>query len=114
TVLGAKAVFRKWRISALINPHPITPIEGGGSWTRHFAASSALAAVRFALMIEPSRMASGTPVSAEFNTRTAEARSRPLSELAGKEAIHLIPATGRPPPRYAGRAMIRFRGCSGK
>ncbi len=63
------------------------------------AARAALAAVRLALIREPSSKTSGRPVSTELRTMTAEARAIPLSTFSGKEEIHLMPATGSEPPR---------------
>ena len=54
----------------------MTPRQSAGSpFTRYCAARAALAAVRFALMIDPSMMTSGRPVSVEFRITTADARS---------------------------------------
>jgi len=57
------------------------------------------AAVRFALMADPSMMANGRPVCTELRIMTAEARSSPCSRLPGKDAIHLMPLTSKSPPR---------------
>jgi hypothetical protein len=73
-----------------------------------FASRAALAAVRFALIIEPSRNASGLPVRVELSITTAEARSRPTLMLSGKEETYFTPATLKSPPRYAGKAIILF------
>jgi hypothetical protein len=106
---------RKRNTSRFISPHPTRPMA---SWadleTRCVAANAALAAVRWALIFDPSSRTCGLPVSTELRTMTADARSIPRSTFSGKEAIHFMPATGSKPPSKAGNAMIRSRGLSGK
>ena len=71
-------------------------VMAGGPLVLLFAA---LAAVRFALIEEPSMKAYGLPVSSELRTTTAEARSSPLRTLSGNDETHFIPATSKSPPR---------------
>src|SRR5262249_41683958 len=97
----------RW-ISKLMRPQPRTATDEMSFDASTLAASAALAAVRFALMIEPSMNASGRPVRTQLRMIAAEARSRPDSRFAGKDETHLIPATSKSPPKYGGRGMIRF------
>ena len=78
------------------------------------APKAALAAVRRALISEPSRIAVGRPVPVSLRISTAEARGMPFSRLAGNEETHFSPATSKPQPRKAGRAMMRSRSLPGK
>ncbi len=97
--IPGKAAFRKRSISKLMTPQPSSPTAETSSSCRQRAARAALAAVRLALMIEPSMIASGRPLSVEFNTMTAEARSSPFSRFPGNEDTHLMPAAAKSPPR---------------
>jgi len=87
---------------------------GAMSGCREAAARAALAAVRLALIIDPSRIACDLPVRVELMMITADARSIPKARLLGKELIHLIPEMSKSPPRYAGKAMILFTSSFGK
>src|SRR5947208_579315 len=91
---------RNRAISKLIKPHPIIPtLRASLPLSRHWAARAALAAVRFALIADPSSTASGRPVCGEFKITTAEARSTPRFRLSGNEETHLTPAIRQAPPR---------------
>src|SRR5262245_3560163 len=99
-----------------MNPVPPMPSDGArrDCPLNQYAARTAEAAVRAAEMIELSRIANGYPVSKSFSTSTADARGKPRWTFPGKLAIHFSPATPTPSPRYAGSAMIRQSGLSGK
>ena len=69
---GPDIATRKRRISRLITPQPTTPIDAVSPVeARCLAAKAALAAVRRALINEPSSKTSGRPVSTELRTMTA-------------------------------------------
>src|SRR5947207_1153935 len=89
---AGKTALRNLAISILITPQPIMLAADISWFCKRRAPRAALAAVRFALTIDPSMTALGRPVTKEFRTMIADARSRPLSIFLGNEDIHLIPA----------------------
>ena len=86
------------------DPRPAEP-DGGAPWRM---ASPVTAAVRWAVIGPPSRIAVGTPVAASLSTTTAWMRRQPERVVGREAATHFIPsrssAPGSAPRRCAGMA----------